>query len=173
MQSHRRRLEEELLIELHPALRIDISFHQPAPHAIGIELVIPRRVQTIGEIHTRAVATDLDHLWTAVEWLSGLRRMRGATDNAADAERAGLPWIEGIGHVVLDELARPPARHVQEAIVEREIDIGDEWRNCLESLKQRRQMCRVGGLGRNLDHFLDRKLPLPVVTSLAIPHPDR
>src|SRR5262245_47574730 len=100
MQSHRLRLEEELWIECHPALRIDIRLHHPAPHAIGIELLIPRRVQSVGEVHTRAVATDFDHLRTAVEWLSGLRRMPCANDDAANAERAGLPRIEGIGHVV-------------------------------------------------------------------------
>ena len=44
------------------------------------------------------------------------------------------------------------------AIVEREIDVGHERRHGLEALEERRQLFRIGGLGRDFDHLLDRPL---------------
>ena len=85
--------------------------------------------------------------------------------------------VERIGDVVLDELAQAPARDVQVAIVHREIDVGDERRDGLESLEERRQLLGVGGLGRDLDDLLDGPLAVRSVRALlariAVPQPDR
>src|SRR5438067_5107458 len=64
--THPLKLDEELFIELHPALRIGINFHHPALYSVRIELLIPRGVQRVGEISTFAVTADLNHLWTAI-----------------------------------------------------------------------------------------------------------
>ena len=86
--------------------------------------------------------------------------------------RAGLDRVERIGHVELLQLAGAQARDVEEAIVEREVDVGDERRHRAESLEQRRQI--VGGrrLGGNLDHLADPP-GAASVAAFAMPHPDR
>jgi len=66
------------------------------------------------------------------------------------------------------EIASAPARDVKVLVVDREIDIRNEWRACLEILDCRRQQIGIGGLGRDLDDFLG----LPAI-AVAIPRPDR
>ena len=137
----------------------------------GIELRVPRRVERVGEVHPPAVAAHLDHLRRAVERPVGRARMRRAPHDAADPRRAGEHRLERIAHVVLPELARAPARHVEEPVVQREVDVGHQRRHRLESLEQRRQVLGGRGLGRDLDHLLH--LPARrAVGALAVPHPD-
>ena len=61
--------------------------------------------------------------------------------------------LHRVGHVILAHLTGAPAGHVQEAIVEREIDVGNQGWNRLEPLQQRRQHILSkpvpGGLSRS------------------------
>ena len=66
------------------------------------------------------------------------------------------------------EIACAPARDIEEAVVHREIDVGDERRHGLEAFEHRRQEIGIGRLCRDLDDLLDR----PFV-AVAIPGPDR
>src|SRR5262249_30799277 len=97
-------------------MRIDL--HHPTLPPIGIKLLVPGRVKRVGEVDAPAVATDLDHLWAAVERLLGLVRVRRAPDNATDVNRSRLLRIGRVGDVALDELPGPPARNIEEAVVE-------------------------------------------------------
>ena len=59
------------------------------------------------------------------------------------------------GDVVLLQIAGAPTGDVEEAIVHRQVDVGDEQRNRLEALECRRQNVGIGRLGRNLDDLRD------------------
>ena len=102
-------LDEKVFVKGHAALRVGIKFHHPTANAVGIELLVPRRIKRVGEIYPFAIAADFHHLRPARERLSPFLRMRGAIGDAADAYRAGLLRIEWIGDVVLQELASSPA----------------------------------------------------------------
>src|SRR3954463_11285020 len=91
-------------------------------------------------------------------------------NDATDREHRSQCRLQRITHVVLSQLARPPAAHVEKTIVEREVDVGDERRYGLESLEQRWQIGGIGWLGGNLDHLAR----LPLARRLVMqPHPDR
>src|SRR6059058_5057504 len=115
-------LDKELFIELHPALWIQIDFRHPALNAIGIKLLVPWRVERIGKVAALAVAADLDHLRAAVESHAKLLRVGGAANDPTEVDRTGFLRVGGIGDIVLDELACPPAGNIEEAVVEGEID---------------------------------------------------
>ena len=155
--------QEEPAVQLHAAFGPHVDLGHPAADAVRIELVVPRRVEPVGEVDALAVAADLDHLRAAVQRLSGLARVRRAADDAAEPDRADLLRLERVADVVLDELARAPARHVEIPVVEREVDVGHERRHGLESLQERRQLLRIGGLRGNLDDLLDRPLAVRAV----------
>src|SRR5205807_10008323 len=72
--------------------------------------------------------------------------MRRPSDDPAKAHRTRLLGFEWVGHVVLLELARPPAGHIEEAVVERETDVGYQRGDRLEAFQDGRQLIRVGGL---------------------------
>jgi hypothetical protein len=74
--------------------------------------------------------------------------------------------MERIGDVVLPQLPRAPARHIQEAIVQGEVDVGHQGRDGAEVLQDRREPIGVRRLRRDLDDLADR--PRPV---LPIPEP--
>src|SRR5215210_6333990 len=81
---------------------------------------------------------------------------------------ASLPGVERVGDVVLSHLSGAPAGYVEKAVVEREVDVGDQGRHRPEVLEGRRQLIRICRLGWNVDYLLD--VP-PAV--LAVPEPDR
>src|SRR5258706_4558761 len=113
VRAHAVGLEEEPGVQLH-ASRADIDLDHPAADAVRIELVIPGRVETVRELEALAVPADLDHLRTALQRLRGVARMRRAADDPAQPEGADLLRVEAIGHVLLDEFTRAPARDVEE-----------------------------------------------------------
>src|SRR2546430_11787431 len=88
-------------------------------------------------------------------------------DDPAEAHRTRLLGFEWIGDVVLLELARPPARHVEEAVIKRETNVGYQWRYRLKAFQDGGQLIRVGRLGRDLDNLF--RLP---VARVAVPEPD-
>src|SRR5208283_2640075 len=83
-------------------------------------------------------------------------------------ERADFLRMKRIGNIVLQELAGSPARDVKEAVVEREVDVGDERGHGLEPLEQGRQLFRIGRLGWYFDHFVHTPFAI-----LPMPNPDR
>src|SRR5437660_2061720 len=116
-------LQEKVFVKRDAAIASGIKFHHPTADAVGIELLVPRRIERVGEIDPFAVAAYLHHLRSACEWLIWFLRVRRAIGDAADAYRAGLLRIEWIRHIVLKKLARSPARDVKKFVVERQIDV--------------------------------------------------
>src|ERR1700756_1808884 len=107
-------LDKELFVELHRALRIQIDFRHPALNAIGIKLLVPRRVERVGKVAALAVAADLDHLRTTVESHARLLRVGGAANDPTEVERTGFLRLGGVGDIVLGELACPPTGNKEE-----------------------------------------------------------
>src|SRR5262245_9664752 len=68
---------EEFRIECDTPTRLGVELYHPAFNAFGIELLVDGAIKRIGEVDAPPVATDLDHLWTAVE-RRAIRRMRRA-----------------------------------------------------------------------------------------------
>src|SRR6266567_3097304 len=166
------KLDQEFFIEFDPAIRVCIDLHHPALYTVGVELLVPRGVERVREVDALAVAADFDHLRTAVQSLPGLLRVSRSAYDATEVERAGLLRAYRIGDVILDELTGPPARNIEEAVVEGEVDVGDQGRYCLEALEQRWQVFRLGRLGGNFNHLAHSPFAALVAT-LAVPHPDR
>src|SRR5215211_8399497 len=81
---------------------------------------------------------------------------------------ARVPGVERIGDIVLPHLPCTPAGDVEELVVQREVDVGDERGNRTEALEHRRQEVRAGGLCRDVYDLSDG--PLAV---LVVPQPDR
>src|SRR6516164_8587184 len=102
-------LDEELFVELHSAVRVRVELHHPTLQPVGIDLLVPRRVQRVGEIDTLAIATDLYHLRAAVECLLGFIRVSRTAHDPAEMNRARLLRVGRVGDVVLDELPGSPA----------------------------------------------------------------
>ena len=94
--------------------------------------------------------------------------MRGARHDAADAHRARELRLERVGDVVLLQVARAPAGHVEEPVVQRQVDVRHQRRAGLEVLQGRRQHAGIRGLGRDVDHLRDR----PPVPAVPVPQPD-
>src|SRR5437773_6090633 len=128
------RLHEELAVELEAAVLAGVKLCDPDLQAIRIELVVPCLVEPIRDIDPLAIAADLDHLRATVERTRC--RMRGPANDPAEVHRPRLLGAERIRHVVLQEFAGAPAGNIEEAVVEGQIDVADEWRNRLEALQQ-------------------------------------
>src|SRR5437667_12411801 len=92
----------------------------------------PMPVKRVREIDSFAIAAYFHHLRSARERLIRLLRMRCTIGYATDAYRAGLLRIERVRYVVLQKLACSPARDVKEFVVQRQIDVGHEWRHCFK-----------------------------------------
>ena len=161
---------EEAVIDAQPAacVRIGVDLGEPGAHAVRVELVVPRPVQRVGQVDPRAVPADLHHLRAAGQRLARRRGVRGPPGDAAEPDRAGLPRVGRVADVVLLELAGAPAGHVEELVIHRQVDVGDQRRHGAERLQRRRQRVRVRGLGRDGDHLVGA--PGAV---LAAPPPDR
>src|SRR5207302_796792 len=101
-------VDEEIAVKRNAAVRSSIELHHPALEPVGIELRIDRAVERVGEIDALAVTADLDHLWAAIEGAISLGMAR-TRNNAADPHLAGELGIEGIGDVILVEIAGSPA----------------------------------------------------------------
>src|SRR5215207_10426090 len=87
---------------------------------------------------------------------------------APQVHGAGVLGVERVGDIVLTHLPSAPARDVEELVVEREVDVGDQGCHRPEVLEQRRQLLCICGLCRDVDHLLYS--PSAV---LAVPEPDR
>ena len=170
MGPHLAGIEEEVAVERHAAARVDIDLGHPSTDAVRIELAVPGRVEAVGDVDALSVAADLDHLRSAVDRLPRLAWVWRTAGNAAKTDRAHFHRVKRISDVVLDELSGAPARHVEKAIVNRQIDIGYERCDGLETLEERRQLFRVRRFGGNLDHSLHRPRTR---SGVPVPQPDR
>src|SRR4029077_14521497 len=134
-------VREELLVQAQPAARGrgGVELGEPAAHAVRVELVVPRPVQRVGQVDPLAVPADLAHLRAAGQRLARRRRVRDAPGDAAEPDRADLARAGRVAHVVLLELANAPAGDVEELVVDREVDVGDQRRYGAERLEGRGQ----------------------------------
>src|SRR5579862_3936515 len=160
-------LDAEFRIEPKTAIGVRVAHDLKARNPVRVELRIPRAVKRIGEVHALAVAADLRHLRPAAEWSSA--RMLRVLRDAADANASRKPRLHRIGHVVLAQFAGPPARDVEEAIVERQVDVAHQWRDRTEPLQERRQIVGIGRFRRDRHRLLRAELSV----ALAIPREDR
>ena len=81
---------------------------------------------------------------------------------------AGKLRLHRVGHIVLAHFACAPAGHVEEAVIERQVDIRHKGRHGFEALQQRRQLIFLGRLRRN-----GRRLLAMERAAFAPPCPDR
>src|SRR6476619_7089602 len=105
---------EEPLVNAQPDLGVDVELGHPGADAVGVELLVPRAVERVGEVHPLPVSADIDHVWTAGQWHLGHRGMRGTTDDPAQVYRSHFAWVRRIGDVVLLQLSCAPAGDVEE-----------------------------------------------------------
>src|SRR6266540_7545507 len=98
-----REAHEIVLCQLEAAACVRIGHHFSAWYAVGIELVVPRRVERVGPVDPLAVTADLDHLRTACIHLAA-RVWRTASD-AADVDRARKLRLPLVSDVLLTHLA--------------------------------------------------------------------
>src|SRR4029077_7870093 len=125
-----RPVDKEFRIKGDSAARLGVELDHPAVDPLGIKLRVDGAVKRIGEIDPSPVSTHFDHLRTAAEpaVLGAIlgARMARARDDAADAHLAGELGVEWIGYIVLLQIAGAPAGDIQEAIIHRKIDIGNQ-----------------------------------------------
>src|SRR5215470_14242259 len=159
---------KKLGIEGDATIGAGVELHHPALDAIRIELGIDGPIEGIGEVDPLTVTADLDHLWAAAERPVLGTGVRSLADDPTDPHLARELRVEGIGNVVLLQIAGAPAGDVEVAIIHGQIDIGDEGRDRLETFEQWRQIRLTGRLGRDLDHLFNG----PFVAVL-VPGPDR
>src|SRR4051812_16144721 len=79
-------LDEEVGVDREVAVAVELD--HPAVDALGVELLVPARVERVRQVDALAVAAHLDHLRAAVELVRG--RVSGAPDDPAEVDRAGL-----------------------------------------------------------------------------------
>src|ERR1700674_972063 len=104
------KLGEESILQAETAAGLGIDEGGPALDTFGVELLLPARVQRVGQIDSLAIATDLDHLRPAVQ--RPAVGVGGFANDAAKVNASRLLGFEGIADVVLEELAGTPCRHV-------------------------------------------------------------
>src|SRR3954454_435111 len=107
-------MRKEPLVHTHSATGVDVELGHPGADAVGMELVVPRTVERVGEVDPAAVAAHLDHLRTAGKGQVRSRGVRGTTNDAAESHGGDLPRPSGIGNVVLLQLTGTPAGDVEE-----------------------------------------------------------
>src|SRR5438128_1115940 len=70
--------DEKIRIERDAAGRVDVDLGDPSANAVGIELLVQRRVERVGHVDTAAVTADFEHLRRAIDLAGlGMRRARG------------------------------------------------------------------------------------------------
>ena len=122
MRRRASEVDEEARVELHAAVRVAVHAQQPGAQP-GIELVVPGRVQRVGDVEPAPVERELEHLRAAVEVAAGVER---PAEHAAELQLPGEPRVRRVGDVVLAQVAVQPVREVQEAVVHRDDEVGDQ-----------------------------------------------
>src|SRR5680860_1142444 len=161
-------MREEPLFHAHSATGVDVDLGHPGADAVGVELVVPRAVERVGEVDPASVSAYLDHLWAAGEWHVRVRGVWRATDDPAEVHRADFARLGRIGDVVLLQLTGAPARDVEEAVINRQVDVADEWRNGPKRLECGWQEVSVGRFGGDRDDLVR-----PPLVAVLVPAEDR
>src|SRR5215831_5105174 len=105
-------LHKEALVKRDAAAVADVELDHPSLYAIGIELIVPRTIERVGEVHALSVTADLHHLWRTVKFLSWPGRMLASADDTADAHRPGESRLERVRHIVLAQFSRAPTGYI-------------------------------------------------------------
>src|SRR3954454_10491462 len=92
-------VRKEPLVHAQAATGVDVELGHPGADAVGMELVVPRTVERVGEVDPAAVAAHRDHLRPAAKRQVRSRGVRGTTQYAAESHRVDLPRPSGIGNV--------------------------------------------------------------------------
>src|SRR4249919_325420 len=108
--------QEEVFVKFDPTLWLGVDLDHPSLDPIGIKLAIDCAVERIGEVDAASIATDLYHLGSAIKRLTA-PWMRGAGDNATNAQFPSKFRLERVGDVVLVKLACAPAGDVKVLVV--------------------------------------------------------
>src|SRR5262245_46567776 len=69
VRTHAVELEESVLGDAETAGRAHVHLREPAPDAVGIELLVPRAIERVGHVEPLSVAADLHHLRPAIQRL--------------------------------------------------------------------------------------------------------
>ena len=88
---------------------VGVEFGHPRPDAVGVEDLVPRRVQRVGDIHPAAVPADLNHLRAAAKRQVRRSRVGFASHDPSQANRCRLARVERVADVELLEFACAPA----------------------------------------------------------------
>ena len=88
-----------------------------------VELVVPGRVERVGDVEPPAVERELEHLRPAVQLATRVVRL---AEHAAEPELPGQLGVGRVGDVVLAQVAVQPVREVEEAVVHRDDQVGDQ-----------------------------------------------
>src|SRR6266511_2845338 len=115
-----RKAHEIVLCQLETAACVRIGHDLSPWYAIGIELVVPCRVERVGPVDPLAVTANLDHLRTASIRLAVW--VRRTTSDAADVDRACQLSLPLGCYVLLAYLSGLPAGDVEEPVVHRKVD---------------------------------------------------
>src|SRR5213075_2845774 len=92
-----READPVVVCQLEAAIRARMGHDLGAWYAVGIKLVVPRRVERVCPIDPAAIAADLHHLGTTgIRLAAGMRR---APCNAADVNRPGKFWLSRLSDV--------------------------------------------------------------------------
>src|SRR5918992_4433545 len=159
-------LDEEVGVYGETTLRVHVQLGDPAVEALRVELLVPGGIERVAEVHPAPVAAQFHHLRPPVQGTGG--RVRRLANDSPQMHGARVPGVERIGDIVLPHLSGTPTGDVEEAVVEREVDVGNHGRHRSEVLKSGRQLIRIRWLCRDVDHLLDTP---PAV--LAVPEPYR
>src|SRR5712691_2730530 len=115
-------IDEEVAVDLHPAVGVAVHAQEPGAQP-RVELVVPGRIERVRHVEPATVERELEHLRPAVELAPGVARL---AKQAAEPEPAGQLRVGRVGDVVPAQVAVEPVREVEEAVVHRDEQVGDE-----------------------------------------------
>src|SRR5215475_3055301 len=144
MHAHDVVLQEKSGVKFH-SRSVEVHFGDPAADSVGIELVIPRRIERIAEISALAVAAEFHHLGSSVQSFLRIAGMCRPPCYASQADRTDLLGMKWVRDVVLNEFAGGPAGNVEIPVVEGKIDVRNKGRNSAKPLQKGREIRDVGG----------------------------
>src|SRR5207248_10066253 len=84
-------VDEEVAVDLHSAVRVAVHAQEPGAQA-RVELVVPGRVERVGDVKTAPVERELEHLRAAVQLAAGVARL---AEQAAEPELPGQLRVPG------------------------------------------------------------------------------
>src|SRR6516164_9858293 len=129
---------EKVRIKRQRAVRPGIGFNEPGTDSVRIYLLVPGGIQRVGKINAFSVAAYLHHLRTAIKRDFQLLRMGRTTYDSADPKHRCELGAIGNRDVVTAQFASSPAGYVKPFIIKRQVKVGNEGWNRLETLQQRR-----------------------------------